>query len=586
MGRATVWQTAPQTCFYGGRRKSAIFIITCLLLLASVLGADARTISSRLGSTPADPSPPLKPTPISSNIVPVQVMALPSYGPLSADGAGRLLMLINDGDGYTVMGSSDLGFEPIYKRRASYGVSLAVGSQGQFCAATQTGVDCIDQSGRISHLTHELLTYPLAITIAPNGHIWLLRSTSGTHQGLQLVRIAADGSAVDTILTLRQNIYGFSGNSLATLSDGSVLLPVVENDTPRILRVHPSGDFTRIGDFYDLAGGIVVDSEDALVVNGVKRPQSVQEQRNPQDALLLHAVATTEPSQHLIATLPTVPSGTRLTSNLTLGGDGSLYFIRHQRVLTDTGSAQEWPVLWSADLGRSSSLGPQAQVISFRIPYIERLSNPKVVSSHYVGPLMIAPGQPMVIDGLSFEGKSGEQNVLVGGVPGQVQGWTDDKIIARLPESLVGGEVPVQVAIDHVVSDPEWLVVKTAEIPGWFQIGTPSLKQTLHNNPGIVGYNAHIVIEGVLADGTTVRHVESMDTAGLFHVRLPNGSYTARFSAAYVAGNVQYGQQFEYVGSQHTLVTVPEQSTEFEISDVSPIEVWVPQMLGDPKAGG
>lgn len=141
----------------------------------------------------------------------------------------------------------------------------------------------------------------------------------------------------------------------------------------------------------------------------------------------------------------------------------------------------------------------------------------------------------------------------------------------------------VRVAIDDVPSNVEPLEVKTPDVPGWFQVGSPSMRSLLADNWSISGYHGVVTLEGITNAGTIIERVEVMDTPGLFHVRLPNGSYTATFHAAYVFSTVAHGQDFTFIGSSHTAVQVPEQTYVFHISDAEPIVVWMPQMLGSDE---
>src|SRR5690606_31676161 len=173
----------------------------------------------------------------------------------------------------------------------------------------------------------------------------------GNTTGLQLVRATPGFHRVESVLTLRRNVQGFSGNGLAAGPDGSAFLPVIENDVHRVLRVTPDGRFTRIGDFWRLGGGIAVDGAGAVLVPGVKRPQSVQEQRSPQDVVFLQ---TTGGAQGFAVRLPAAPGGSRLTGHAALGGDGTFYMTRWQRVRTDQGPPEERAVLWHVPLDRKS----------------------------------------------------------------------------------------------------------------------------------------------------------------------------------------------------------------------------------------
>jgi len=69
----------------------------------------------------------------------------------------------------------------------------------------------------------------------------------------------------------------------------------------------------------------------------------------------------------------------------------------------------------------------------------------------------------------------------------------------------------------------ETFEVKTADVPGWFQIGSPAHAAALRQLSIISGYSARIVIERLTDSGERVYLEETMETPGLFQTRLPNG---------------------------------------------------------------
>lgn len=554
---------------------------------------EARDLSSRLGGRPSgtaappEPLPPALPPAESLPLfegVPVEAAVLPVSGPFAADGAGRLLLVLPVGDGYGVFGSGrgpagGVGgdFELIYRRKGAVATGLAVGADGTFCVGLTGGVDCIDPQGRIHHVEHELLTNIIGVAFAPDGHLWILRSTEGGTTSLQLVRAAPGFRRVESVLTLRRNVQGFPGNGLAAGPDGSAYLPVIENDVHRVLRVAPDGQFSRVGDFWRLGGGIAVDGAGTVYAPGVKRPQSVEEQRNPVDVLFMQ---TSQGPAAFAARFPAAPGGARFSGHVALGGDGTVYATRWQRVRIDEGPPQERAVLWQIPLGRGAVWRSAGTVIDFRIPFIDALTNPRMDVTDYAGPLLLPRGARLLITGMNFEGKEGERRVLIGGQQAPIEAWSDEGIVVTVPRDAAGGAARVQVAIDHAASDPEFVEVKTPDVPGWFQIGSPGMHLALRGNLGIIGYNAHIVIEGVTDRGQRVKRDESMETPGLYHIRLPNGEYSVTYSAAYVYNEVWYGRGNEYVGSAHIPVKVPAQFLTFRITDERPITVWMPDMLG------
>lgn len=574
-------------------------IIVCLLLILPTGDpTDARNLGSRLGGAGAGSAAPPADggnvTPAAgfgltgvqlTEAMPEALGVLSPYGPMAADGAGRLLVVVGAADGYAVLRGAPPHqiFELIYRRKGAIGTAITVASDGAFCVGLTTGVDCIDAAGRIEHYEHPLLTNVLGLAFTSDGALWVLRGSGGA-VGLQLVRARRPiehGDDVKPILTFRQTIQGFAGNGIAPASDGGVFLAVIENDTLRVIHVDGDGRLTRRANLWRPGGAIAVGRGDVVFVTGVKRPQSLEEQRNPVDVLYSVLDETTG----FAARFPAVPRGftSHMTEYAALGGDGMLYLVRREPVRNDEGPAREQPVLWRVPSPVPSNLGPDARVIDFRIPFIQDVVNPRFLHPDYVGPILVARGQPLRITGLNFDGKQGLHRVIVGGIPAPIQSWSENLIDIVLPAAAPAGEARVQAAIDDVVSDHEFIEVKTPNVPGWFQVGNPGMKQALQNNLGIVGYNAYVTIDGVTEAGTAIRQVEYMDTPGLLHLRLPNGTYTATFVAAYVVSQVHYGANFDYAGSSHTPVQVPEQVAEFAITDEEPIVLWLPEMLVSDK---
>src|SRR5690606_10359955 len=128
----------------------------------------------------------------------------------------------------------------------------------------------------------------------------------------------------------------------------------------------PGGRFTRAGDFFHLSGGMAVDGTGTVYVLGVKRPQSLEEQRQPFDALFAQSFQPSgglgEPAR-LVAVFPRARGGSRRDQQLSLGGDGVFYPTRYQRVPQGNGSRQEQRFLWTVDLQRPPLLGVGARVI-------------------------------------------------------------------------------------------------------------------------------------------------------------------------------------------------------------------------------
>ncbi|MFS8535561.1 MAG: hypothetical protein FWJ65_10450, partial [Limnochordales bacterium] len=106
------------------------------------------------------------------------------------------------------------------------------------------------------------------------------------------------------------------------------------------------------------SGGIAVDRAGAVYAPGVKRPQATHEQRNPQDVVFVHGDGI---APEFAARLPLQPSGAEFSGRLALGGDGTLYLTRRQRVLIG-GAPEEKFVLWQVPVGRAG-LAAQGRVI-------------------------------------------------------------------------------------------------------------------------------------------------------------------------------------------------------------------------------
>lgn len=528
----------------------------------------------------------------------IELAPLSEPGPLAADGAGQLFTVINAGGGYAIFRllTGENSAEIVYRRKSAYATSLTLGYDGSLCTGLTDGVDCIDSLGLIEHYRDEALTHVLALALAPDGSLWVLRSASGGTDRLELYKADRQAGAsrirFEQVLTFRQSVQAFTGNGMVALSDGSVVLPVVENGIHRLVRVDAGGRLSRIGDYFQLSGSIVAGAGDTLYVTGVKRPQSLQEQQAPYDALYVQPARANLAGGNLSggaqagapvieALFPPANGESRLTSYMALGGDGELYLLRRQRVLTPGEPAREMPVLWRATVDRAAVQGSQARAIDFRIPYIEAIIDPRMIDdAEYDGPVMVAPGQPLIIQGGNFYGKDGLAMLEIGGLPSPIEVWTGDVIVVTVPDGVGGGEREVRVRIDHVLSDPETIEVKTADTPGWFQIGSRGLEALLRNHLVIVAYNARITVEGTTDTGERFYRSDAMEPPGYYRLRLPNGEYEARFTAAYVQRNEVYGPGGEYVGSQHRPVVVPEQAVRFRITDEDPIVVWRPEMFG------
>ena len=220
-------------------------------------------------------------------LVPEPMAVLNAVGPLAADGVGRLLMLLPAGDGYAVTRyfPETHTFETIYRRKSAVGRALAVAPDGSFCIGTLTGVDCVSERGHTEHYVHPLLTNVSALTFTADGAMWVLRSTTGSADNLQLVRAEQRVVDVQPVLTLRQSVQGFTGNSIAPAADGGVYVAVIENDIYRLVHVDPTGRLTRSSDLWRPGGAVAAAAGDVLLVSGVKRPQSLQEQRRPVDVM-------------------------------------------------------------------------------------------------------------------------------------------------------------------------------------------------------------------------------------------------------------------------------------------------------------
>jgi len=515
---------------------------------------------------------------------PVEAAVLEFSAPLAADGAGNLLTIVPAGDGYAILrrvpaalGTGELAWEIVYRRKGVRAAAIAVGPGGTICTGWSGGLECIDPHGHVAQFEDELLIGTIAVTVATDGYVWALRSTSGGTTDLQLVRVDPGLSLANRVLTLRNTVQGFPGNGLAAGPSGSVLLPVIENDIHRVLRVEPTGQFARLRDFFRLGGGIAVDYTGAVFVPGVKRPQSAQEQRNPQDVLFVYGEGI---STEFAARFPLQPGGAVFSGHMALGGDGTLHLTRRQQVLIG-GVPQERYVLWQVPVGRAG-MTAKSPVIDFRIPFLETVANPRFDDSAYAGPVMVTRGELLALSGLNFEGKQGQRRVLVDGQPVPVQLWSDDAVFVRIPFTAPAGPVLVQVAIDDVVSNVEAFEIKTPEVPGWFQVGSPADAAALSRLADTIrGYTGVIVIDGVTDAGEPVRLETSMITPGLFHTRLPNGQYTAEFSSAYLIADIDYGPGF-IVTSSFNAVVVPRQEIAFRITDISPIFVWRPVLMGPP----
>lgn len=572
--------------FGDGTRLLAALLFIVVASTAGVHAQQAeRRLPSRLGGGPVTADGPAQQSQafVPVELVPEPVAVLTAAGPLAADGTGRLLMLVPAGDGYAVTRyvAERQSFETIYRRKSAVGRALSIAPEGSFCIGTLTGVDCVNERGHAEHYEHPLLTNVLALTFTADGSMWVLRSTADGGDHLQLVRARRPLVDVETVLTLRQSVGSFVGNSMAPAADGGVFLTVVENETFRAVHVDSTGRLTRLDDLWRPGGAITIASDDVLFVTGVKRPQSLQEQRQPVDVVYYVIGETVS----LAGRFPVVPSGfsTRMSAYAALGGDGLLHLIRYEPVPGPAGPTTDEAVLWRVPTPVDSGLGPEAAVIDFRVPFVDKVENPRSAYADYVGPLLVGRGQPLRIVGENFNGKDGVRRVLVGGVPARVQRWADDIVEIVVPASAPPGQASVRVAIDDVPSNSETIEVKTPDVPGWFQVGSPSMHGLLADNWSISGYHGVVAIEGLTEAGTIVEQVEVMDTPGLMHVRLLNGTYTATFNAAYVLSDVSFGPQFQFVGSTHTAVQVPEQTYMFRITDAEPIVLWMPNMLGSEE---
>lgn len=621
-------------------------VVLCFLILAAAgKGAAARELPARLGAPTAgvpgqpadeagagpsvfvsDEGPPPETTPR-------QQFAAEQVGPLAADGAGRLLLLVPTIDGYGVYGSvgpvSEANFELIYRRKGVHGTSLAVGPGGLFCVGVATGVDCVDGAGAVVHLEHPLLTNIVGLTVDGERRLWVLRSARGGTTALQLVRLdlaagprsepafglasdptsyfspeASSGAEPVVVLSFREAVTAFPGNGLSAAPGGGVFVPVVENDMHRLIHVDDGGRLRRRGDFWRLEGGVVADRHGTVLLTGVNRPRSVKEQQNPVDVVLwagpgdgsgagregtsASAVGSAFDSG-VAARFPSAPSGlgSRPSGYAALGGDGVLYTFREEPVMGPEGPRLNGSVLWAVDWGRPGLLGGADRVIDFRIPYVadvagaSLLLDPSFVARDYAGPLLIGRGQLLVVAGVNFTGKEGARRVLFGNLSGAAEAWDDDLILVRVPDDAAPGPTEVRVAVDSVLSDVVSIEVKTADVPGWFQIGSPAMEALLRGSFTIRGYSGTVSIAGITLAGEIVAREESMVTPGLFHVRLPDGAYEATFRGAYLVSEVHYGPDNQYLGSSHVPVMVPEQTFVFEISDESPVAMWMPVMLGE-----
>ncbi|OUM97072.1 MAG: hypothetical protein BAA04_05075 [Firmicutes bacterium ZCTH02-B6] len=601
-GSADAWHDAVGRHRPAHGRLISRVIAAWVLVASGVLSlvfpalAQSRTLPTRLGGAPggSDVAPGASASAAEtagafapfSEVSPAEAGVLAFSGPMAADRTGRLLMVVPAGDGYGVLrlfpalqGTADVPFETVYRRKGVVASGLAVGPDGSICIGWNGGLDCIDPEGRVGHLADNLLVGTIAVTIASDGYVWALRSAGGGTSDLQLVRVDPGLTRAQRVLTLRRTVQGFAGNGLAAGPGGSVLLPVIENGLHRVLRVEADGQFSRVQGFFQLGGGVVLDGAGAVYVPGVKRPQSTQEQRNPQDVVFVHGDGI---AAEWAARFPLQPSGARFSGHLALGGDGTLYLTRWQRVMLGGAPAERF-VLWRVPVGRAG-LTARGNAIDFRIPFLNALANPRLDAPHYAGPVVAARGAVVELLGINFDGKRGQRRVLINGEPAPIQVWTEDRILVRIPLTAPGGPVAVQVAIDGVVSNEETLEVKTPEVPGWFQIGSPAHAATLRQLSTVSGYSARIIIAGVTDSGERVHLEETMETPGLFQIRLPNGRYQARFSAAYLQSAVMYGNNFSYLGSSFAPVQVPEQATAFRISDQNPVVVWTPDLMASPPA--
>ena len=582
---------APLVCKSLAGAALLLVLLTAAFALAFPGGAAARELPSRLGAGNAPPQLPASPAPAPgppvAELVPLHVLS--AAGPLAADGAGQLFMLAGRGDGYDLLRLADARtgeWETVYRRKASVATSLALGWDGTICIGLLSGVDCIDPSGRVAHHSHELFTGIVSLALAPDRHLWVLRSASGATTGLELVR-ATPGLfqsyiQVSRVLSLRQSVRGFAGNGLAaTAADGSALIPVIENDIYRVLCVRPDGSFSRIGDFWSLGGAIALAQSERLILAGTKRPESLAEQRAPVDVIYAPGA---EGGFEIIAAFPQGSEGQRsvsrprLSSFAALGGNGTLYVIRHEEVRAASGPPFEAPVLWQAPVGLSPAQGG-AKAIAFSIPHIASLAKESDVPAGYAGPLLVARSERLVIEGINFDGKLGERQVLIGGVRARVEAWDGERIVARVPATLTGGPAEVRVGIDFAVSDPESFEVKTPDTPGWFQIGSPAMQALLADNLTISGYTGLIEIVGATESGEIVHLQEVMETPGFYHARLPNGLYTAHFKASYLFSDVRFEAGFTFAGARFVPVQVEEQAVLFRIGDDEPVVVWMPEML-------
>src|SRR5690606_39832611 len=157
---------------------------------------------------------------------------LTQYSPMTADGAGRLLLLESAGDGYGILArqsQTSEAFDMIYRRKGAWASSLAVGPDGTFCVGLNSGIDCVDAQGIVTHLDHDLLSNVISIAFTPTGDLWALTSKSGGATGLQLVYVTRDVSSrtfsgTKRVLTMRQDVRRCIGHGLAAPVDGSVIV--------------------------------------------------------------------------------------------------------------------------------------------------------------------------------------------------------------------------------------------------------------------------------------------------------------------------------------------------------------------------